>query len=152
MADESAFEGWAILELMGHRRLAGYVQEATIAGGAFIRLDVPGDACAACGHPESSHTTGGMCAGEPPDGSECHCVMMAPLVDTVPLATQFYSPAAVYCITPTSEDTARKIAKRTKPQPAHRWELEPAPVYAGDPEKQEDDDYRRTLDDDGLPF
>lgn len=36
------YAGWTILELMGHRRLAGYVTEAEIAGGKFIRIDVPG--------------------------------------------------------------------------------------------------------------
>jgi hypothetical protein len=37
------FEGWAFLELMGHRRLGGYVSEATVAGAGFLRIDVPGD-------------------------------------------------------------------------------------------------------------
>lgn len=42
--DEKApFEGWAILELMGHRRLGGYVSEATVAGAGFLRIDVPGE-------------------------------------------------------------------------------------------------------------
>lgn len=35
------FEVWAIVELMGHQRMAGWVTEATIAGGSFIRIDVP---------------------------------------------------------------------------------------------------------------
>lgn len=35
------FEGWAILELMGHRRLAGYLSEVTIAGHGFVRLEIP---------------------------------------------------------------------------------------------------------------
>ena len=35
------FEEWAVLELMGHRRLAGKVTEATIGGGAFLRIDIP---------------------------------------------------------------------------------------------------------------
>jgi hypothetical protein len=35
------FEEWAILELMGHRKIAGLVREATIAGGAFVRIDIP---------------------------------------------------------------------------------------------------------------
>ncbi len=38
---KTGFEGWAILELMGHRRLAGRVSEASVAGAAFIRIDVP---------------------------------------------------------------------------------------------------------------
>lgn len=36
-----AYEGWAIVELMGHRRLAGKVSEATQFGVAMLRLDVP---------------------------------------------------------------------------------------------------------------
>jgi len=36
------FAGWYIVELMGHRRLAGYVTEQTIAGAGFLRIDVPG--------------------------------------------------------------------------------------------------------------
>jgi hypothetical protein len=84
------FEGWAILELMGHRRLAGYVQAQEIAGAGMLRIDVPGD-----------------------DG---------------PVATQFYSPAAVYCITPTTEAIARSVAKKSQPTPVQRWELSAATV------------------------
>lgn len=36
-------QGWFIVELMGHRRLAGYVTEQTIAGAGFLRIDVPGE-------------------------------------------------------------------------------------------------------------
>ena len=35
-------QGWYIVELMGHRRLAGYLTEQTIAGAGFLRIDVPG--------------------------------------------------------------------------------------------------------------
>lgn len=83
--EKPLFEGWAVLELMGHRRLAGYVSEQEIAGKGFLRLDVP-------------------------DG------------DTT-AATQFYSPASVYCLTPTTEDIARSVAKRNQPTPVQRWEL-----------------------------
>lgn len=41
MSDTPAFEGWAILELMGHRKLAGYVGGAEIAGAGFLRIDIP---------------------------------------------------------------------------------------------------------------
>lgn len=82
--------GWAILELMGHRRLAGYVSEQEIAGSSFLRLDIP------------------AAGGDEPE------------------ATQYYSPAAVYCITPASEEFARAVARYSNPAPAARWEL-PAP-------------------------
>lgn len=43
MSDEHADDvGWAIMELMGHRRLAGYVTETTLAGKGVLRLDVHG--------------------------------------------------------------------------------------------------------------
>ncbi len=38
---DNKFDEWAILELMGHRRLAGKVSESAIGGGAFIRIDMP---------------------------------------------------------------------------------------------------------------
>lgn len=41
----SAYSEWAILELFlelfGHKRLAGLVSEVTLAGGSFLRVDVP---------------------------------------------------------------------------------------------------------------
>jgi hypothetical protein len=40
-AASDVFREWAILELMGHRRLAGLLSEQTIGGTVFIRLDVP---------------------------------------------------------------------------------------------------------------
>jgi hypothetical protein len=86
---EKTFEGWAILELMGHRRLAGHLSEVSIAGGSFVRIDVP--------------------------------------VDLAKNVTQFYSPSAVYCITPTTEETARAVARGAQPAPVQRWELPPAP-------------------------
>lgn len=41
MAEVKGFEGFAILELMGHRRLGGLVSEATVAGCAMLRIDIP---------------------------------------------------------------------------------------------------------------
>jgi hypothetical protein len=35
------FQEWAVVELMGHQRMAGLLTEATLAGGAFFRIDIP---------------------------------------------------------------------------------------------------------------
>jgi hypothetical protein len=40
-ASETTFEGWAIVELMGHRRLAGYVREVELAGAGMLQLEIP---------------------------------------------------------------------------------------------------------------
>jgi hypothetical protein len=98
------FEGWCVLELMGHRRLAGYVTEQEIAGAGMFRIDLPGE--------------------------------------DKPVATQFYSPAAVYCLTPTTEEIARAIAKRNQPEPVQRWELAKAlaPAATAPNHAEENDD------------
>ncbi len=41
MSESAAYEGWALLELMGHRRRVGYIREVDIAGGKLLRIDVP---------------------------------------------------------------------------------------------------------------
>lgn len=40
---EDAFESWVILEILGHRRLGGYLREQQLAGVGFLRIDVPSD-------------------------------------------------------------------------------------------------------------
>lgn len=91
----SVVDSWAIVELMGHRRIAGWLTETEIAGGAFLRVDVPSD----------------------------------------PPATQLYTPSAVYCITPTTEDTARLVASGVRVAPVERWQLGlPAPPEPGEAE------------------
>lgn len=99
------FPCWAILELMGHRRLAGMVTEQEVAGHGFIRIDVPAR-----------------------DGKDL-------------IATQFYSPGSVYCMTPTTEEIARRVAASCQPEPVHRWELP-------EPERRPAD---MPLEDDGFP-
>lgn len=84
------FEGWAIVELMGHRKLAGYVREVTLAGASMLRLDVPSD----------------------------------------PPVTQYYGASSLYCLTPTSEEIATRLAKASRPTPVHQYEL-PAPKSEG---------------------
>jgi len=40
--EQERTEMWAIIELFGHQRIAGFVTEAEIGGCSFIRVDVPG--------------------------------------------------------------------------------------------------------------
>lgn len=81
--ENKTFKDWAILELMGHRRLAGMVSDVQIGGASFLRIDIPGEETA---------------------------------------ITQFYSPQAVYCITPCTEAVARAIAKECE-APVSKWDL-----------------------------
>lgn len=39
--NDQQLEFWAIVELFGHQKIAGYVSTATVGGGSLIRVDVP---------------------------------------------------------------------------------------------------------------
>lgn len=124
-----SFTGWAILELMGHRRLGGYLSEQEIAGAAFIRIDVPG----------YTHTE--------PTGDQ----------EEREAATQFYLPSAVYAITPTTEAMARQVAEQMHPEPVKEWELRrfvPALPRGRDEDEvaHDDGEYADSHAADGLPF
>ncbi len=74
-------EEWALVELMGHRSLAGRVTEVQRFGATLMRIDIPGESDA--------------------------------------FTTQFYGGQAIYCVTPTTEELARKAASRLLPRPTH---------------------------------
>jgi hypothetical protein len=39
--EERSFSGWGIVELMGHKRIAGRLGERTIAGANLLQVDIP---------------------------------------------------------------------------------------------------------------
>lgn len=41
MSETTKFDEWALVELFGHQKIGGKVSEASLAGGAFLRVDVP---------------------------------------------------------------------------------------------------------------
>lgn len=71
---------WAIVELFGHKVVAGYVTGDVQMSEAMLRIDVP--------------ATGGY-----------------------PAFTQFYGVKAIYCMTPVSEEVARRTAERNQTNP-----------------------------------
>lgn len=75
--------GWAIVELIGHRRVAGYVTEEEVAGTAMLRVDLP----------MPTHDLVSVVEGIE-RGREME-------------ATQFYPPGSLYCLTPTTEAIVR---------------------------------------------
>jgi hypothetical protein len=154
MSTDAKELGWCILELMGHRKMGGYVREQEVAGAGFLRIDVPSQ----CSGISDKHCpVCGDCQCPDPETSlnDPNCPLHAPdCKHGEPIATQLYSPSAVYCITPVGEAEARAVAARCQPEPVARWEMqrqiEPArPAYARDdddedhqaPEPDEEDEF-----------
>jgi hypothetical protein len=86
MSDPDKFDQWAIVELMGHRKLAGRVSERIIAGQPLLQIDVP----------EVSQNGG---------------------------YTQFYGASSLYCLTPTTEEIARRYTLFHRERPVQSYEL-----------------------------
>ena len=96
---------WAILELMGHRRLGGWVSEVEVFGSKMCRIDVPK-------MPIEVVELNGPVA--------CLPTMTGPIAIH---CTQFYSGGSVYCVTPCTQDTALDAAKLSQPAPVQAWEM-----------------------------
>ena len=89
MTEQSeSYEGWAIVEAMGHQQVAGKVSEAIQYGTPMLRVDV---------YVTKTHEGAGMVAAgiEEPD-----------VEDKVRVATQYYGGASIYRLTPCDEATA----------------------------------------------
>ena len=87
---EEQLDSWALLELFGHQKIVGRAKEASLAGGAFIRVDVP------------EHN------GQP-------------------AFTRFFSPGAIYSISPVSEAVARKLLDHYRNEPVTEFTLRALP-------------------------
>lgn len=122
--DPTGFDSWAILELMGHVRMAGRVTEENRFGTVVGRIDVP--------------------TGVRPDCIACNGTGIVPLVELEGMepepehpcrlcgsrfTTVYFGGGSVYRMTPTTEEVARAVAKGSQPEPVHRWEL-PSPEKA----------------------
>ncbi len=90
MSDQEGFAGWAIVELFGHKRLAGHVSSQVVAGGSLVRVDVP--------------------------------ETQADRTPTTPAYSKLVGLAAIYAITPVTEEVARRAAREIE-----RWN-DPLPL------------------------
>jgi hypothetical protein len=93
------FETWAIVELMGHRKLAGKVSEQIIAGVPLLRIDIP-------------------------EGKQDGTILAA--------YSQFYGASSIYCLTPTTEELARRYNLFHREQPVRQYELPQLEAVASD--------------------
>ncbi len=121
-------EVWAIVELMGHVKLAGKLTEEEKFGTKMGRLDIPaGEGCS------------GVSAGWCPIHGDCTCKNPDDKNDeTCPLhsaasnhgerqgpqfVTQLFGGASVYRITIVTEAVARQVNRSTSPAPVSPWDF-----------------------------
>lgn len=93
--EHKKFEQWAVVEIMGHKRFAGFVTEETIGGTPFVRVDVP----------EVTHND-----------------------TTLAAFTKLFGQGAIYCISITTEETARAFAAQDRQRAFAEYEAPRLPA------------------------
>jgi hypothetical protein len=112
---------WAIVELMGHVRIAGRVSEEERFGAKLGRIDIPkspSPACLAC------KGTGRIEDFALDDaGTKLGTTHACRMPECNGFTTQFFSGSSIYRMTPCSEEAARAVAAWSQPEPVHSWEM-----------------------------
>lgn len=127
--EQNTFEGWAVVELFGHQREAGYVTTEAFGQAVLFRVDVP----EVPEDGEHETTSPQYIDGKlVPAGSKVRRL-------GVNGRTRYLGPGAIYAINPCSEESARVAVMGNTQRPievirvAHRAEIEAAEREWADP-------------------
>lgn len=99
--DAGNLEFWAVLELFGHSKIAGFVRQVTLGGDVLLRVDVP-------------EVTFKRQIG--------YGVDAATEEKKIASFTKFYSPKSVFAMTPTTEQTCRRIMGNLQVEPINPFD------------------------------
>lgn len=132
---QSKFLGWAVVELLGHRKETGFVTTQAFGQAVLFRVDVPE-------LPEREFV---LEAPEYADGRYCPKGTKVKRVAS-PARSCLVAPGSLYAINPCSEEAALKVIERSIARPLIILELPeqsalpPAPNYEGDNSLRDDGD------------
>lgn len=106
--EQRTFDSWGVVEVMGHKKFAGHITEQVIAGSALVRVDVPAAV---------------VRISRPQYDERGYAIGYAGTEKTVGAFTKLVGVASIYCITPTTEEVARKCAAELA-----KYDSDPIPV------------------------
>lgn len=134
---QSSFEGWAIVEVFGHQRYAGFVTTQAFGQAVLFRVDVPPLA----EHERTAKHYEYVDGKSVPPGSIVK-------EDAVQGYTKYFGPSAIYAMTPCSQDAAEQAVASMQLRNVSIVSLPPDAVLAlpsGD-DADDADDYDRNDD------
>lgn len=125
---ESNFEGWAVVEVFGHQRYAGFVTTEAFGQAVLFRVDVP---------PLAERERVTKHYGYDDDGNS------VPPGSTVKESavqgyTKYFGPGAIYAMTPCTQDVAQEAVESMQPRKVSIVTL--APTVPSLPSSFTDDD------------
>ena len=95
---QASFEGWAVLEIFGHQRYAGYVTTEAFGQAVLFRVDVP--PLEERERTAKHYEYDGDGTSIPPGSTVKE--------DAVQGYTKYFGPGAIYAMTPCTQDAAQK--------------------------------------------
>lgn len=111
-AQNSNFEGWAILEIFGHQRYAGFVSTQVFGTAVMFRIDVPELEARERVTNRPTYTGSGYA----PAGS---VIKEGPVQGY----TKLFGVGAIYAMTPCSKEAALKAVEEIQPRPLMEVQL-----------------------------
>ncbi len=134
MSDEQAkFEGWAIVEMMGHQREIGFVTTQAFGQAVMFRIDTPE-------LPEREFTLTVPEYTKDADGGSAWTQAGAKVKRAAsPARTRLVSPGSLYAINPCTEEAARTALERTVDRPLILIEAPMKAIGAAIPEPDLDE-------------
>jgi hypothetical protein len=133
---QSAFEGWAVVELMGHQREIGFVTTEAYGQAVMFRVDAPElpEREFVLTAPEYANISGSV-----DDSLRQWCPTGSKVKRAaVPARTRLIAPGSLYAINPCTEEAARTAMERSVSRPLILVEV--APGKALPPPEERDDD------------
>jgi len=142
---QAAFEGWAVLELMGHQREIGFVTTEAYGQAVLFRVDTPE-------LPEREFVLTApeyTSAGWSPAGSKVKR-------EGIPAKSRLIAPGALYALNPCTEEAARTALERSVSRPLILIQVPTAAiaeaVYSGwiDPTEKDGNESRQRTQAEGA--
>ena len=130
---QAKFDGWAIVDVLGHQRYVGYVTTEAFGQAVLFRIDVPALEARERTTKQPGYISGrGYC----PAGT----IVQEGAVDGY---SKLIGAGSIYAITPCTKDAALKAVEETQPRPLMAVTLPPGVALP-----PADDNYDADLDDD----
>ena len=108
---QTKFEGWAIVEMMGHQKEIGYVTTEAYGVAVLFRVDTPDI-------PPHEYTLRRPEYGRVGDHEECYLPVGTKVKrEGSPAKSRMVSPAALYAMNPCTEEVAREAIARASLRP-----------------------------------
>lgn len=133
---QSSFEGWAVVEMMGHRKEVGYVTTQAFGQAVLFRVDVPElpEREFVLESPEYAAHNG--------DGQRWCPAGTKVKRAASPARSCLVAPSSLYAINPCSESAAMRVIERSVVRPLIALELPEQPALPPALDEQDyDDDY-----------